>query len=38
LQIILERINAEQLNQLLRSGVEVTIVGDNDFYSQSAQV
>jgi hypothetical protein len=26
------------LNEKLKQGIEVTIVGDNDFYSQRAQV
>ncbi|KAK4512380.1 60S ribosomal protein L38 [Mucor velutinosus] len=38
LQIILERTGAQQVNQLLSNGIEVTIVGDNDFYSQRAQL
>ncbi|CEP10758.1 hypothetical protein [Parasitella parasitica] len=38
LQIILERNGAEQMNQLLNNGIQVTIVGDNDFYSQRAQL
>ncbi|KAI8644857.1 ribosomal protein S5 domain 2-type protein [Parasitella parasitica] len=38
LHVVLERIGAEQLNRLLSKGIQVTIVGDNDFYSQRAQL
>lgn len=38
LDVICERIGSDELNQLLSQGIQITIVGDNDFYSQRAQV
>ena len=38
LDVVLEKIGSEALNRKLQGGIEVTIVGDNDFYSQRAQV
>lgn len=38
LDVILEKIGSVELNKKLENGIEVTIVGDNDFYSQRAQV
>lgn len=34
----MEKIGFDQFNKALASGIEITIVGDNDFYSQRAQV
>lgn len=38
LTVIYERIGKDEVNQLLGQGIQITIVGDNDFYSQRAQV
>lgn len=38
LDVICERIGSKALNEKLAQGIEITIVGDNDFYSQRAQV
>ena len=38
LQVIQERMGTAVLNDYLQQGFEITIVGDNDFYSQRAQV
>ncbi|KAI8048454.1 Phosphomevalonate kinase [Thamnidium elegans] len=38
LQVILERVNHSLVEQKLSHGIDITIVGDNDFYSQRAQL
>lgn len=38
LQVIQQRMGTAVLNEYLQQGFEITIVGDNDFYSQRAQV
>ncbi|KAI7908196.1 ribosomal protein S5 domain 2-type protein [Cokeromyces recurvatus] len=38
LKVIFEKIGSDLLNQLLANGIEVVIVGDNDFYSQRAEL
>ncbi|KAI8992041.1 Phosphomevalonate kinase [Mycotypha africana] len=38
LNIIAAKTGLEQFNSFLNNGIEVTIVGDNDFYSQRAQL
>lgn len=38
LQVIQQRMGTAVLNDYLQQGFEITIVGDNDFYSQRAQV
>ncbi|KAI9483232.1 MAG: Phosphomevalonate kinase [Benjaminiella poitrasii] len=38
LNVIVERIGSEKLTQLLENGIDVVIVGDNDFYSQRTQL
>ncbi|CDS10713.1 hypothetical protein LRAMOSA11199 [Lichtheimia ramosa] len=38
LQVIQQRMGTAVLNEYLQQGFEITIVGDNDFYSQRAQL
>ncbi|KAG2206315.1 hypothetical protein INT47_007329, partial [Mucor saturninus] len=38
LDVILQRIGSQALNEKLAQGIEITIVGANDFYSQRAQL
>lgn len=38
LQLAWETLSAQPLVAALASGADITIVGDNDFYSQRAQV
>ncbi len=38
LLLVLENKGSKSLNEILSRGLDITIVGDNDFYSQRAQV
>jgi phosphomevalonate kinase len=38
LQLVLEKVATETVRSILRTGLDVAIVGDNDFYSQRKQL
>jgi len=38
LQLVLEKVATETVRSILRAGLDVAIVGDNDFYSQRKQL